>query len=743
MTGFPESDRARSRAGLSAVAVGKAGGRGAGFGVWCAARARGWLPLLGLFALVAVVYAVCAELSWLSFGSAAGFFPPAGVTVSALLLTRRSRWPVIVAAILLAESVVDAWNGLAVPVSAGLAVANSVEPLVGALLVAAWCGGPPDLRQRADLARFAVGACVLGPVAGGLVGAAVGALSAGAWWPGELLRWWAGDGLGVLVAGAPILLWPRQAQIIRARGAEMALVLAVMAGLSVAAFWATLPPSLLVLPVLAYAAFRLDVIGAALASAVLAVAANYLTAAGRGSFARLPLPAPARLAVTQVWIAVMVLVAIVVAQEAAGRISAVRQRQAEQRDRQRLETLANLARLLAAALTPQQIGDIASREVLHDAGAQGLTLGLVSGDDRVLEWVTVSGYPPEMTTCFAAGIPLTARTAETDAVRTGRPVLLTPAEYQQRYPGTGQFAAISGVSSCGNWPLTAGSSHIGVLGLMWGQSQPPDARQLAYAATVAEMIAQALVRARIFADEHALATVLQQAVTPQTPPDIPGLDIAVCYQPADSRHRLGGDWYDAMPLPKDRTYLAVGDVVGHGLPAVEDMAQLRTAARTLALQGSPPDRLLAELSIFTSRATRGKFATITVAVYDPAASTLSCGSAGHPPVLLRRARSAQVTRLDHAPRPALGAFDDATYTQHEVKIEPGDILVMYSDGLIERPDHDLDLQISQAQKHITHWQRQAPLTDLCHQLATTLAPRPRKDDVCILAVRFCESRPTD
>src|SRR5690242_8296275 len=126
-------------------------------------RVRGRWREIGLFCLVALPYAAGAAWYRSAFGAALSpsFFAPAGVTVAAMLLTRRSLWPVIVAAIVLAELVVDLSYGVNVLVAAGWAVANSVEPVVGASLLLAWRGGPPDLRVREDLARFLAGACVL------------------------------------------------------------------------------------------------------------------------------------------------------------------------------------------------------------------------------------------------------------------------------------------------------------------------------------------------------------------------------------------------------------------------------------------------------------------------------------------------------------------------------------------------------------------------------------------------------
>ena len=400
-------------------------------------RREVWQSASGLFACVGVAYLAGAVLSWQSFGAGVGpaFFPPAGVTVAAMLLSPRSRWAVVIAAIVAAELAVDLRYGAGLRAASGFALANSVEPAVGAALVLAWCNGAPDLRARGDLARFVAAACLAGPLVGGLIGGAVSAASNDTSWPTAALHWWAGDGVGVLVVGAPILLWAKQSHLLRARLAETVLVLAVTAVLSLMAFWWQAPPSLLLLPVMAWAAFRLDVIGAALAGAVLAFTVNYMTGSGHGPFAELSLAPPARLAVTQGFIAVIVLVAMLIAQEAAGRVAAVRQGEAERRERDRLQILAQLAQLLSAALTPSQIGDAVVKQLFNDAGAQAVALGLVTSDGLRLEWVKTAGYPQLAHDKFGDGIPLSDLTAATEAVLNGRPVVIgNSSEYQRRYP---------------------------------------------------------------------------------------------------------------------------------------------------------------------------------------------------------------------------------------------------------------------------------------------------------------------
>lgn len=701
-------------------------------------RRESWRSAIALFATVMLAYLAGAVLSWQSFGAGAGpaFFPPAGVTVAAMLLTPRSRWALIFGAIVVAELAVDIRYGAGVRAASGFAFANSVEPAVGASLVWAWCRGVPDLRTRGDLAKFVAAACLAGPLVGGLIGGAVSAVSNDIFWPTAVVHWWAGDGIGALVVGAPILLWSKQSHILAARRAETVLVLAVTAVLSLAAVWWQAPPTLLLLPVMAWAAFRLDVIGAALAGAVLAFVFNYMTGSGRGPFTELNLAAPVRLAMTQAFIAVIVLVAMLIAQEAAGRVTAIRQREAERRERNRLQTLAQLAQLLSAALTPRQIGDAVVTQLLSDTGAQALTLGLVSPDGGRLQWVTMAGYPQQVIARFGDGLRLEDSTAATEAVRTGKPVVIgSPEEYRRRYPDNVESMELTGAATVVNWPLTSGVNPIGVLGLMWTHPQPLDAAQLAYTSAVATMIGQALVRAQVYADEHARAAVLQAAVLPSEPADIAGLEFAVSYEPADAEHGLGGDWYDVMALPKDLTYLAVGDVVGHGLPAVEDMAQLRSASRAMALQGLPPAQLLAELNTFTNHTSHGRFATMTVAVFDPLAGALSYGSAGHPPALLRRARDGEVVRLVEAHGPVLGPFRDASYTEGKVRLEAGDILVMYTDGLIERRGQDMETGITHAQRLIAGWTSGTALADACRQLTQALVLPPRDDDVCVIAVR--------
>ena len=856
-----------------------------------------------LFAVIAGAYVVGAELAWHHFSSGLAFgYPPSGVDVAALLLTARRRWPVVIAAIVVSEVGVDLQHHLTLAVALASALANAVEPVAGALFVLWFCAGRrPDLASRLGLGRFVLGAVVLGPVVGGLVGGAVSWADNGGWWPGLVLQWWAGDGIAVLVIGGPLLLWAQRRALVSARRLELVLVVLLTVGLAVVAFRFGEPSGLLILPILAWAAFRLRDLGVVLTGAAFAAVANYMTAAGYGEFAHLGLPSPASVAVTQAYIALVLLVGWMLAQEVAGRMSAVqdrdsarlgramaearreaaelgavladagtvssvgdqvsaavrarldasyvmisvlaadgrrferlaggdaaaqaaimsaewtvdsdapgpravrdrtavyladpkepgagigstaalplltevgalgylgvwwagpraatavereylrstaettsraleraRLREAKRREHARVEALAELTRLLAAALTPEAIGEVVADRVRAAVdGADALCLGVISEDGRRLVWITTAGYAGEIPGQFS-DLAMDVPAAATDAARTGLPVIIrTPAEYEQRYPGPDTPAVAARGSSWLAWPLRADTAPVGAIGLMWRHPQQFEPGQLAFVAAVADLVAQAQVRARVYADEHALAAVLQRAIMPTTVAVIPGLEIGASYRPAGTTRQVGGDWYDAMALPGQRAYLAVGDVVGHGLAAAEDMTQLRNAGRTLAIAGYQPASILAELARVTDWATSGKFATAAAAIIEPDVSVVTYASAGHPPILIRRAKTGTVEIPPPTEGPALclpSDHDFPQYTQDQTGLDVGDIMLMYTDGLIERRGEDLEEGIARVAERLQAWQPGAPLGSFCDELIASLGAEPQLDDMCVLAV---------
>ena len=384
-----------------------------------------------------------AVLSWESFGSTAGpsfFYPSAGVTAAALMLSRRALWPAIAVAVVAAEVLVDSLYGNPLVLSVAFAVSNVVEPVVGALLVLAWCSGPPDLRKRRDFVAFIVGACVAGPLVGGLIGGTASSFVNDRPWLSTALTWWSGDALGVLVMASPILLWSYQSSSLRRRPWDVAALLVVTVLLSLATFWAHFAPSILILPALTWAAFRVGMLGASIAGAMAAFLINIMATRGEGPFSHQGLSPSQQVVITQTYLAVIIVVAMLIAQEAAGRASAMAEREVERRERLRLESLSRLAQQLSAALTPVDIGEALINQVLNEAGASALSLGLVAEDGRKLEWVAASGYPAAMLEGARNGVDLSERTAANEAIRSAAPVAFGDAgAFAAAYPeATGQ-----------------------------------------------------------------------------------------------------------------------------------------------------------------------------------------------------------------------------------------------------------------------------------------------------------------
>ncbi|MEW2418036.1 SpoIIE family protein phosphatase [Streptomyces sp. NPDC046866] len=228
----------------------------------------------------------------------------------------------------------------------------------------------------------------------------------------------------------------------------------------------------------------------------------------------------------------------------------------------------------------------------------------------------------------------------------------------------------------------------GRLGLVRGAYQDISAQhwtEVALAAT-RDQLAQTEQQA---AERSRLVLQLQHAIMPPArgPQDLHDLHVAVRYRPAEKDHLVGGDWYDTLSLPSGGVLLCVGDVAGHGIEAATGMVALRNALRGLAATGAGPAQLLTWLNSVTHHLTESLTATAACGIYDPATRRLRWARAGHPPpVLLRDGRAETLPQIGGI---LLGVLDQADYEEDEVHLQPGDTLVMYTDGLIERRDQSL------------------------------------------------------
>ncbi|GGN06682.1 hypothetical protein GCM10010109_14610 [Actinoplanes campanulatus] len=242
---------------------------------------------------------------------------------------------------------------------------------------------------------------------------------------------------------------------------------------------------------------------------------------------------------------------------------------------------------------------------------------------------------------------------------------------------------------------------------------------------------------RTLAAEHELAARLQQIILPipAEPIDLPGLRVAVRYLPAGHETLVGGDWYHAAALRDGSVLLAVGDVAGHGTHAATTMAQLRHALRALAVVTSDPGTLLEHLNRLTCELEAESpelSATAVVARFDPARGELVWAQAGHPPPLL--SRGGHTAPLSRPPGPMLGVVDDARYSDAVLSFHTGDVLLLYTDGLVEHRRRSLDVGLDAVITSVDDAVRSAPEQPLAELLARLRRANP-DDDTCILAAR--------
>ncbi|MFC4610404.1 SpoIIE family protein phosphatase [Streptomyces maoxianensis] len=246
-------------------------------------------------------------------------------------------------------------------------------------------------------------------------------------------------------------------------------------------------------------------------------------------------------------------------------------------------------------------------------------------------------------------------------------------------------------------PLHARGLTLGAISA-WrcGRSDPFTEDEADLMRQIASRGALAIDNARRYTREHRAAVALQQLLLPPATTDTPAAETAGVYLPAGGGAGTSGDWYEAIALPSLRLALVAGDVVGHGIPASATMGRLRTAIQTLADLELEPDELLTRIADLVQRlAAEAPLgdpddvgATCLYAVYDPVTQRCAIASAGHPPpVLVRPNGTTEVVGISPGPPLAIGGMPYETTT---IDLEPGSVLALYTDGLVEQRDRDID-----------------------------------------------------
>ncbi len=433
------------------------------------------------------------------------------------------------------------------------------------------------------------------------------------------------------------------------------------------------------------------------------------------------------------------------------------------RARDRLDLLHEATVALGGSLSVHRIGQALTEALvpaLADAAAVDLAEEVFVGSEPVpqryralsLRRAAVAG--PEET-----GLRAGARmVAVTDGSAPGEP----STEHGVRFPvrsGAGRggeeppdwVVQVPGTRAGMSALLCARGASLGRLTL-WRMTDPApfSGDDLTLLEEIAARSAMAVDNARRYAREHRAAVSLQRSLLPPATTDSTAVETASVYLPADAAGGVSGDWFDVIPLSSARVALVVGDVVGHGLQATATMGRLRTAVRTLSDLDLEPEELLTHLNDLVVQlageadSVRGGGdlgaapdtvgATCLYAVYDPVTELCVMSSAGHPPPAVT-APDGDVRFAELSPGPPLGV-SGLPFEPAEMRVAPGSVLALYTDGLVERGVGDIDEGMQELRSRLSQADvLRSPLGDVGNGLVTGLPPGRLPDDVTLLLAR--------
>jgi serine phosphatase RsbU (regulator of sigma subunit)/anti-sigma regulatory factor (Ser/Thr protein kinase) len=246
----------------------------------------------------------------------------------------------------------------------------------------------------------------------------------------------------------------------------------------------------------------------------------------------------------------------------------------------------------------------------------------------------------------------------------------------------------------------------------------------------ADRAAIAIEHATLY-EQRQLAELLQRRLLPTDMSTAAGLQLATRYLPA-SHESLGGDWYDAFAIGTGQVAVAIGDVVGHGIPAAAVMAQLRTALRAYAVEGHQPGEVLELVNRLMTGIGPRAMTTLAYALIDSERSELELVVAGHPPPLLI-SPAGEVEFLEGSTGMPLGVSELARYEPTTYTFEPGTILLLYTDGLVETRTESIDAGLERLRALVGG---NGNVEALCAKIVRQLVPSDRHDDVALLAARI-------
>lgn len=397
------------------------------------------------------------------------------------------------------------------------------------------------------------------------------------------------------------------------------------------------------------------------------------------------------------------------------------------RSARHLQALAGFAGGLATRGSSDDVMTYLTSGVLAPLEAFHAAVGVVEGD-LLRRYFTPGPLADAARAALPATNPLVADTPLTESARTDTAVLLPSTDaMRRRYPHLAEAWEAASFGATANIPLHDRSGAvIGALGVAWDHPVDFDADLLDRLATVAGIAGQTLERALQGDAEHRLVGALQRDVLAPLP-EAPGLVCAARYLPAARTVGMGGDWFEGIVLDDGRYVVVVGDIAGHGITAVGQMAQFRSMLGTLVRIGTPLDQVVERAS--RSVEGTGRIATAVVVAIDAAAGTLEYVAAGHPPPILRLPDGSTVL-LSEGRRPLIGVTKPSVPAgSHPFPV--GATVFCYTDGLIERRGEAIDRSVQQLADRVAALAPGDPAAMADQLLAACLPDQEQTDDVAL------------
>ncbi|MGF1432092.1 SpoIIE family protein phosphatase [Kitasatospora sp. LaBMicrA B282] len=418
--------------------------------------------------------------------------------------------------------------------------------------------------------------------------------------------------------------------------------------------------------------------------------------------------------------------------EDAGRQAALRE--------ERSRFIKEAARALSEAVTVRDVARVFSELPLPGLPPDGLVLA--SMEAGRLQILAAMGYSAADTAPYDR-TPLEPTHPAAEAIRTRLPIFLASRdEYRDRFPEAWPRVHGIGRSAWAFLPLVASGRAIGLCVFSFDESRELDADERTLLSTLGGLVAQSLARARLHDAEHELAAGLQRVMLPRTVPAVSGVTTAVRYLPAGSGLQIGGDWYDVVPLPGGHVGLVIGDVQGHDVHAAGIMGQLRIALRAYAAEGHPPAAVMARASRFLADLDTDHFATCTYAEVNVDYGVVYAVRAGHLDPVVRRADGSSTVQSVVGGLP-LGIAPDQHYQVTRFSLDPGETVVLCTDGLVESRGLDLDAGMDRLCESVAGELPAAgpdgtdPLETLADRIASRAADSSeREDDIALLLLRW-------